>query len=136
MSILLLGVQVTRPASPRYIRIYETNAATLNALPSASSRQIAAVNTLSASAVLIKNTSLTFYLPWSIRLAPNVIHYITIDNGAVVGLGASCAGDGIPFGGIRDRTMWSFPTGKWTFIDAILSLYYFDSCSEYKLRSV
>eukprot|EP00118_Oscarella_pearsei_P021145 m.235962 g.235962 ORF g.235962 m.235962 type:complete len:1784 (+) comp40130_c0_seq16:813-6164(+) len=93
--------EIRRPTKSKFIRVNAINGSTVATL--------AALDTSSSSSVLIKNRTLTFFLPSAGILIPDTAHFVSMDHGAVVGLQA-CASSGSPFEGIQDQTTWSFTT--------------------------
>ena len=103
-------LKIKRPTVSKYIRLYSTNVTATNDLPSASSRLLATLDSSASPAVLVLERKLTFYLPSSVELVPEMIHFITLDYGVVVGLQA-CGQSGAPFRGLPEKT-WFFTAGK------------------------
>ena len=99
-------MQIKRPQSSRYIRIWQiegdgSNPQEFNSFDTSSDRRVSIVN-----------RTVIFYLTQeNDRLQLGANNYITMERGAVVGL-QSCAGSGAPSPAIVDPMMWRFKAGR------------------------
>lgn len=99
-KVSIFFAQIRLPSLTRYIRLFnETEKET----------PVAEFDSSSDSRVMVQDNTLSFVLD-NHTLEDGSAYYVLIEAGAVVGL-QKCAGGGVPFSGLPNKTEWRFETG-------------------------